>query len=99
MVQTFSADDLNTADHYCPANLPHAMLIQGTVPDTMGLGENNQAFLQVQGLCTVTGAVGCADSNLPVGTFSRNSNVVDVVAVNRSGLVGYPGEVRVGVRR
>ena len=40
VVQTFSGDDLHTADHNYPANYGHAMLIQGTVPDTMGLGQN-----------------------------------------------------------
>ena len=38
VVQTFSGDDLNTGNHNYPANYGHAMLIQGTVPDTMGLG-------------------------------------------------------------
>ena len=40
VVQTFSGDDLNTGNHNYPANYGHAMLIQGTVPDTMGLGED-----------------------------------------------------------
>jgi len=39
-VQTYSGDDLNTANHNYPANYGHAMLIQGTVPDTAGLGQN-----------------------------------------------------------
>ena len=38
VVQTYSGDDLNTGNHNYPANYGHAMLIQGTVPDTMGLG-------------------------------------------------------------
>ena len=36
VVQTFSGDDLNTGNHNYPANYGHAMLIQGTVPDTVG---------------------------------------------------------------
>ncbi len=39
-VQTYSGDDLNTANHNYPANYGHSMLIQGTVPDTVGLGQN-----------------------------------------------------------
>lgn len=40
VVQTYSGDDLNTGDHNYPGNYSHAMLIQGTVPDTIGLGES-----------------------------------------------------------
>src|SRR5436305_12305736 len=38
VVQTYSGDDLNTGNHNYPANYGHAMLIQGTVADTEGLG-------------------------------------------------------------
>ena len=38
VVQTFSGDDLNTANHNYPANYGHAMLIQGTATDTRGSG-------------------------------------------------------------
>src|SRR5437763_15750227 len=40
VVQTYSGDDLNTGTHNYPANYGHAMLIQGTVPDSVGLGQN-----------------------------------------------------------
>ena len=36
--QVFSGDDLNTANHNYPANYNHTMLIEGTVPDSVGLG-------------------------------------------------------------
>src|SRR3989442_1972041 len=39
VVQTFSGDDLNTGNHNYPAAYGHAMLIEGTVPDTVGLGQ------------------------------------------------------------
>ncbi len=39
-VQAYSGDDLNTANHNYPANYGHAMLIEGTVPDTVGLGKD-----------------------------------------------------------
>jgi hypothetical protein len=38
--QIFSGDDLNTADHNYPGNYSHTQLIQGTVPDTVGLGKS-----------------------------------------------------------
>ena len=40
VVQTFSGDDLHTADHNYAADYPHAMLIQGTVPDTTAWARN-----------------------------------------------------------
>jgi hypothetical protein len=40
VVQTYSGDDLNTGDHNYPGNYGHALLIQGTVPDTIGLGQS-----------------------------------------------------------
>ncbi|MGH9061250.1 MAG: S8 family serine peptidase, partial [Acidimicrobiales bacterium] len=40
VVQTYSGDDLNTGDHNYPGNYSHAMLIQGTVPDSIGLGSS-----------------------------------------------------------
>ena len=46
VVQTFSGDDLNTGDHNYPANYGHAMLIQGTVPDTVGLGEESSQWVR-----------------------------------------------------
>ncbi len=56
VVQTFSGDDLNTGNHNYPANYGHAMLIQGTVPDTVGLGtEPGEQFGAVlAGLCSAT---------------------------------------------
>ncbi|MGI9184530.1 MAG: S8 family serine peptidase [Solirubrobacteraceae bacterium] len=41
VVQTYSGDDLNTGDHNYPGNYSHAMLIQGTVPDAVGLGTSS----------------------------------------------------------
>jgi len=42
--RTFSGDDLNTGNHNYPANYGHAMLIEGTVPDTVGLGTSSKQW-------------------------------------------------------
>ncbi len=57
-VQTYSGDDLHTADHNYPADYAHAMLIQGTVPDTMGLGEESKQWVEAEGLCGVDRGAG-----------------------------------------
>src|SRR5581483_12454425 len=41
VAQTFSGDDLNTGNHNYPAAYSHAMLILGTVPDTINAVEND----------------------------------------------------------
>ena len=74
VVQTFSGDDLNTGNHNYPANYPHAMLIQGTVTDTEGLGEESAQWVQGQKLCGFIGQPACPGSNAPVGTFFRGAN-------------------------
>src|SRR3954470_481023 len=74
VVQTFSGDDLNTGNHNYPANYSHPMLIQGTVPDTVGLGQDCPSspnpicdiFHSVPGLTLGT--------DVPPGTFFRNAN-------------------------
>src|SRR5439155_1354288 len=67
VVQTFSGDDLNTGNHNYPANYAHAMLIQGTVPDTAGLGTGNKQWLEGEKLCGFTGQPACFGSNAAVG--------------------------------
>src|SRR4051812_4741147 len=77
VVQTFSGDDLNTGNHNYPANYSHPMLIQGTVPDTVGLGTEpgNQIAQALQGLCgPLPAPVGCLGTNAPVGTYFRGAN-------------------------
>jgi Subtilase family len=74
VVQTYSGDDLNTGDHNYPANYEHAMLIQGTVPDTVGLGEESSEWVKAEQLCGVSGLQACLGSNLPVSTFFRGAN-------------------------
>ena len=40
VAQLYSGDDLNTGNHNYPGAYDHTQLVQGTVPDTMGLGQN-----------------------------------------------------------
>ena len=93
VVQTFSGDDLHTADHNYPANYGHAMLIQGTVPDTDGLGANNTAWLQAEGICGVSGQPVCLGSNLPVTTFFRNANTTQYGGKSSISMTGATGSV------
>ncbi len=65
-VQIYSGDDLNTADHNYPGDYGHAMLIQGSVNDTEGLGEESSQWLEGEKLCGLAGEQACLGSNVPV---------------------------------
>jgi hypothetical protein len=91
VVQTYSGDDLHTADHNYPADYPHAMLIQGTVPDTEGLGEESKQWVEAEKLCGVTGEPACLGSNLPVSTFFRNANTTQYGAKSSISMQGATG--------
>src|SRR5947209_7097818 len=93
VVQTFSGDDLHTADHNYPANYGHAMLIQGTVPDTQGIGQNNTQWLQGEGLCTGANANVCLGSNAPVTTFFRNAGTTQYGGKSSISMTGPTGSV------
>jgi hypothetical protein len=93
VVQTFSGDDLNTGDHNYPANYGHAMLIQGTVPDTVGLGEESSQWVQGQKLCGLTGQPACLGSNAPVGTFFRGANTTQYGGKSSIAMEGPTGSV------
>ncbi len=93
VVQTYSGDDLNTADHNYPANYGHAMLIQGTVTDTEGLGEESSQWLEAEGLCGLTGEQACLGSNIPVSTFLRGANTTQYggkSSISMQGPTGSP---------
>jgi hypothetical protein len=92
-VQTFSGDDLNTGNHNYPANYGHAMLIQGTVPDTVGLGEESSQWIQGQKLCGLTGQPACLGSNAPVGTFFRGANTTQYGGKSSIAMEGPTGSV------
>ncbi len=93
VVQTFSGDDLNTGDHNYPANYGHAMLIQGTVPDTVGLGEESSQWVQAQKLCGLAGQPACLGSNAPVGTFFRGANTTQYGGKSSISMEGPTGSV------
>jgi Subtilase family len=93
VVQTFSGNDLNTGNHNYPANYPHVMLIQGTVPDTAGLGENSRQFIEGEHLCGLTGQPACVGSNAPVQTFFRGANTTQYGAKSSISMEGATGSV------
>src|SRR4051794_11576359 len=73
VLQTYSGDDLNTGNHNYPANYGHAMLIEGTVPDSVGLGTDcpgdneppDEFKPLVDALCAIP--AGVFGTNVPVG--------------------------------
>jgi subtilase family protein/hemolysin type calcium-binding protein len=99
VVQTFSGDDLNTANHNYPANYGHAMLIQGTVPDTMGLGEDAGAQF-AEGLAKLCAPlplpVGCPGTSLPVATYFRGANTTQYGGKSSISMEGATGSENTG---
>jgi hypothetical protein len=93
VVQTFSGDDLNTANHNYPANYGHAMLIQGTVPDTVGLGTRSSQWLEGEKLCGASGQPACLGSNAPVSTFFRGANTTQFGGKSSISMEGPTGSV------
>jgi hypothetical protein len=95
VVQAFSGDDLNTANHNYPANYGHAMLIQGAVPDTMGLGEDagSRAAQSLAGLC---GALGCPGTNAPLKTYFRGANTTQFGGKSSISMEGTTGSENTG---
>ena len=93
VVQTFSGDDLNTGNHNYPANYGHAMLIQGTVPDTAGLGQENKQWLEGEKLCGFSGQPVCFGSNAPVQTFFRGANTTQYGGKSSISMEGATGSV------
>ena len=95
--QMFSGDDLNTGNHNYPGNYGHAQLIQGTVPDTVGLGMDVSAEL-TSGLCnSPLGALGvCFGTNLPVGTYFRGANTTQYGGKSSISMEGPTGSTNTG---
>jgi Subtilase family len=99
VVQTYSGDDLNTGNHNYPANYGHAMLIQGTVPDTMGLGQDagNQVAQALQGLCgPVSAPAGCPGTSLPATTYFRGANTTQYGGKSSISMEGTTGSENTG---
>jgi len=76
VVQTYSGDDLNTANHNYPANYGHAMLIQGVATDTEGLGTEADDLRPALCAPPLSTLGVCLGSTLPVGTYFRGANTV-----------------------
>jgi Subtilase family len=99
VVQTYSGDDLNTGNHNYPASYGHAMLIQGTVPDTMGLGRDagNQVAQALQGLCgPVQAPVGCPGTSVPVSSYFRGANTTQYGGKSSISMEGSTGSENTG---
>ncbi len=100
VVQTYSGDDLNTGNHNYPAAYQHAMLIEGTVPDTMGLGMDagQQAAAFREGLCTAQEAVtgGCPGTETPVKTYFRSANTDQYGGKSSISMEGSTGSENTG---
>ncbi len=93
VAQTYSGDDLNTGNHNYPANYGHAMLIEGTVPDTVGLGQNSSQWVQGEKLCGASGQPACLGSNAPVSTFFRGANTTQYGGKSSISMEGPTGSV------
>ncbi|MGI8556945.1 MAG: S8 family serine peptidase [Solirubrobacteraceae bacterium] len=103
-VQTYSGDDLNTGNHNYPANYGHAMLVQGTVPDTVGLGTaipsppaGTPANI-VQALSTLQGVVSSlgVGSSVPVSTYFRGANTTQFGGKSSISMEGPTGSSNTG---
>ncbi len=99
VVQTYSGDDLNTGNHNYAANYGHAMLIQGTVPDTIGLGEDagSQVAQALQGLCgPISAPAGCPGTSLPATTYFRGANTTQYGGKSSISMEGTTGSENTG---
>jgi Ca2+-binding RTX toxin-like protein len=97
VAQTFSGDDLNTGNHNYPANYGHAMLIQGTVPDSVGLGVDEQAT--IGGLCQLGGLPAgptCPATQIPTLTYFRGANTTQYGGKSSISMEGPTGSENTG---
>lgn len=72
VVQVYSGDDANTADHNYPANYGHTILVQGTVPDTIDEGQSAPGAAQLLSALHLPLPVA---TNAPVGAYFRGANL------------------------
>ncbi len=97
--QVFSGDDLNTANHNYPGAYNHTMLIQGTVPDTVGLGmdlpsQNGDPGFH-DALLTILQGLN-AGTELPVGTYFRGANTTQFGGHSSISMEGPTGSTNTG---
>jgi hypothetical protein len=94
VAQTFSGDDLNTANHNYPAAYGHAMLIEGTVPDAVGLGMDCSGG---QPVCDFFHAqVPAFGSNVAPETFFRGANTTQFGGKSSISMEGATGSINTG---
>ncbi|CAN5559966.1 hypothetical protein BH10ACT11_BH10ACT11_04790 [soil metagenome] len=93
--QVFSGDDLNTANHNYPANYNHTMLIQGTVPDSVGLGMDigPEATGFLNGLLPGLPAPG---TTVPPLTYFRGANTTQFGGHSSISMEGSTGSENTG---
>jgi len=89
VTQTYSGDDLNTANHNYPANYNHTMLIQGTVPDTIGLGQNSSEL--TKGFFNLP-----LPTSAPPSTYFRGANTTQFGGHSSISMEGATGSVNTG---
>ena len=89
VVQTYSGDDLNTGNHNFPANYSHAMLIQGTVPDTVGLPNSVGTYFRGAGTTQYGGhSSGAMDGSTGSENTGKASGAAGMVV---SAALEHPG--------
>src|SRR4029077_574447 len=80
-------------------NYPHAQLIQGTVPDSVGLGQDsNPQFTGFYNqFCTqINLPAGCAGTSLPLGTYFRGANTTQYGGKSSISMEGTTGSENTG---
>ena len=92
VVMTFSGDDLNTGNHNYPSNYNHVLLIQGTVPDTDGLGQSNEL---TQGI-RKNFPTAPVSANVPVGTYFRGAGTTQYGGHSSISMNGSTGSQNTG---
>jgi hypothetical protein len=94
--QTYSGDDLNTGNHNYPANYNHTMLIQGVVPDTVGLGQNFSDSSPLRDpVCTAQPLL-CFGTDTPVQTYFRGAGTTQFGGHSSISMEGTTGSANTG---
>lgn len=97
VVQTFSGNDLNTGNHNYPSAYNHVMLIEGTVPDNVGLGTGDNNFQAAREFfCKGPLATQCPGSIVPVNTYFRGANTTQFGGKSSISMYGPTGSQNTG---